>query len=146
MADPIIFLDLRQTENDTIQRIDARVFQLKERQRQANGNLPPALDKELKDLEITLRKAKSPAGKNTVADPLFTAIQKDLSLTNEIVGDHKDGKLPSQQAVSPKTHGDLSSAEQTLAVVYGILTRDHITNPELGRRFTVADCHGTWGI
>ena len=112
---------IRATDADT-------VFELQTQQQNNGGLLDPSLQQELNTLIAEL---SSPA----VLDPLFKAVQADFENTNQPVGDHLQGRLPSQYGGSPAIAADLTSDEKGLAAAYGILERQSQTDPSIGSRF-----------
>ena len=64
-----------------------------------------------------------------VVDPLFKGLQRALSrLLPAAVGDHLDGRLPSQLHPNP---GPLTPSETAFAAVYGLVQLDGAIDPEL---------------
>lgn len=76
------------------------------------------------------RDERNKALSRIVADPLFNAIKEAFAETNQFVSFHKKGKFSSQEDREP-----LDKDEISLAAVYGILQRDHITKPKAGLSF-----------
>lgn len=120
MTEPIIFLDMRRREELERARIEERIFLLESKREEGNGKLPWQRQAELDDLYAQR--------KLTVVDPLFLAVQRVIN-----VGDHRDGKLPSQQASPPRER--LDPLEMLFAAIYGILERENATNPATGQAF-----------
>lgn len=124
-GEPIILLDMKKRDDDERQRLQNRRFELEQLERQL-GQLPPALQAELNHIKGLLAQG--------VVDPLFLSVRNTIgSLNPPRVGDHDQGKLPSQQGNAPAP--DLTENEKSLAAVFGILELDNLTNPQL-KRFT----------
>ena len=154
MPEPIVFVDMAERNAEVRKGLKDRRFVLRRRKAEQDGFLEPLLQAELDEISQKLyRKLDKDTEENepdsiTVLDPLYLALQKEFESTNQPVGPHVDGKLPSQQGAGRKaghatkdvayTPGTLTAAEQAFSAVYGILERENMTNPELGRRFSNA--------
>lgn len=114
--DPIVFGDLRARE-------DAERRKLKDRQRQLESFVPPKRPR-TEEEENELLEILAKVGSTAIVDPLFNAAQDGLGPPK--VGDHLDGKFPSQRVSSP---GVLKVREQELAGVYGLLEADRVEPP-----------------
>lgn len=123
--EPITFLDMKEREEQERARLENERYLLAQ-QRSEDGKLPP-------DQEARLKKITEMLKGKAVVDPLFRSVRDALDqMGYQRVGDHVDGRLPSQ--VQPNK--SLSEDEQALAAVYGVLSADNMTNPELGERAT----------
>jgi hypothetical protein len=91
MPDPIVFKDMAEREAAERRRLADRQFEL-EQLRHSSGALPRDLQAEYDANKKKLRNTRH------VIDPLFNAVQAELDKTNEHVGDHQQGRLPSQIA------------------------------------------------
>ena len=91
--EPIIFKDMAARESEARQRLEDRVFVLEQLKDEQGGKLEPILQKELKEI---YRKLKEP-----VLDPLYRTLQKAFEKTNQPIGPHQDGMLPSQYGSPP---------------------------------------------
>jgi len=125
---PIIFLDMRQREADFRQTLQNRVDQLNA-QLKRDGVLDTALQNEL-NADLALLTPGPTSDKPRVLDPLFKAVQDAFKKTNQPVGDHFKGALPSQI----NYQDDLTSDEAALAAAFGIMEREGQSNP-VGQRF-----------
>lgn len=136
--DPLVFKDMAEREAAERSRLAGRKLTLEQAKKQSNGELGPEQQAELDYITQLLTKPDGP-----VVDPLFREVQKALAATNQFVGDHRDGKLPSQQALKPDESAELTDNEKELAAIYGIMERERQTRPDpsksdLYRRFTNA--------
>lgn len=122
---PIVFLDMAERDAAERQRLADRQFTLEMQRRNQGGRLVPELAAEYKANEELLQSG-------SVLDPLFNHLRETLARIHAPdmpVGDHIDGKLPSQQPpVEP-----LTDRETELAAAYGLLEADNLTNPDLPR-------------
>ncbi len=134
---PIVLTDMRDRQNERRSQLLNLKFALDQQKRRNNDLLDPALQKQLDEANALLEASDPRRDQPLVIDPLFVAVQQDFRNTGQEIRNHIDGKLPSQQA------GDfvgvtLSDAEKAFAAAYGILERESQTNPDSGRRFSLA--------
>lgn len=151
MPDPIVFIDLKENDARARQRLENRRFELERQKEELGGTLPPPLQAELDDIVDLLDNQKIPERDDlsAVVDPMFTAIRDKLGeICPPPVGDHYQGKLPSQYPPPPPisvpvttseaTYSNiggpiLTEPEKTLAAIYGLMEQDNLTNPKLSR-------------
>jgi hypothetical protein len=143
--DPLRFLDMRDREIAARERIEERIFELKQQIKErypvpvpiparttaastpAPAPQSPEQD-EIDELEALLRKP--------IVDKLYLAVRDNLAPGAK--PNHQNGLLPSQRK---KPLEPLTPAELQIAAVYGILVRDNETNTTLksfGRALSVA--------
>jgi hypothetical protein len=92
VPDPIAFRDLREREQAERRTLENRFLQLKD--------LSPRKRSLTTEEKAELQELEQKLATDDVVDPLFKAVQKGLGKLSDqkVVGDHKDGLLPSQQA------------------------------------------------
>lgn len=134
-----ILTDLKDHNQQELESLRSERFRLLRKRDDLEGRLPPEHQKRLEEINEDLFGNKTEYSQDAVPlprvfDPLYHALREDFSETyKRPFGYHLDGKLPSQLDREP-----LQIDEIALAAVYGILHRDHITDPTLGARFNNA--------
>jgi hypothetical protein len=112
MTDPIVFKDIAKQEAVERKRLEAK----------KQDFLRRGLEEEAGKIAEILR--------NPIVDASFIKIQEELRQTNQPVGDHDEGKFPSQQDGGRR----LTRDEKTFAGIYGILLADRQAPPPLDDR------------
>ncbi len=135
ICEGLLFKDVDKRNNDELQRLKDRRFQLEQRLR-ADGALPVLLDHELKWIyQRAGRDARKELENNkivdipalpswNVVDPLFKVLQSEL-LTKLPVSDHNQGVF------DPSPIDDAGADVREFVALYGILLRDRMVIPSL---------------
>jgi hypothetical protein len=135
--DPLVFTDLAEYEASERSRRQSRLDALK--QAKARSPLSAKQAEELESLRHELGPnggrvagpaVAAAAGPPHVLDPLFKEVQRVMASTNQPVGDHAKGKLPSQLKDPPAALDKLPAEELELAAIYGIMVRERQTQPD----------------
>ncbi|MEM6252896.1 MAG: hypothetical protein AAF821_08235 [Cyanobacteria bacterium P01_D01_bin.156] len=137
ISNSVAFVDMRERNEQLRQALESERTKLLSKKNKNNGSLPNSHERELRSINRKLYGIEE-VSKDTpirpsswVVDPLFEAVRKAFAQTNQKLEDHFFGKLRSQENFQ-----SITSDEKELAAVYGILQRNHITDPKLGIRFT----------
>jgi hypothetical protein len=121
----IKFIDMRDREKSERARLETLKADLELRKKQNGGALPDDQERQLKDIKNQL--------KDNVVDPLYKALDSQLTRLNVKVDDHDEGKLRSQLAGA----APLTDDEIKLTAVFGLLQLDN-ADPSNLRRFPSA--------
>lgn len=129
----IVFTDMKKRNDDEIERLKSRLYDLSVQMNQMGGKLPPDLQTEFDTITAKLAASRQD---NAVLDPFFTHYpDKTIGVRDTLggimpppVGDHKDGVLPAHN----QGH-ELTAHETALAAVYGLMEADGLTDPILAR-------------
>lgn len=125
-TDAVVFVDLLDAEEAERARLEERATDLRRIRKQRDGELDPALDSELNEITAKLKG-------HGIVDPLFKGARRVVASG---VGDHSQGKMPSQapnyampSGQTPSGVRGFSDQELELAAVFGILSVDGVKAP-----------------
>jgi hypothetical protein len=120
---------MQERDEQERKRLEERRFVLTTREAEnPSKKLPPALERELKEIERLL-------ASGGVVDPLYVSADETLgsllrAAPARLVGDHAQGFLPSQQSRLPLPPS-LTGDERTIAGVYGLLALENQVGPPI---------------